>query len=670
MTVSDSNGLALVAIAIGLAAVALVWFRGRRSRTSLALAVVIGATASSLALARALTVQRSVQSRAHLLEAIPEHPLPDDHFVTSATCKACHPAQYATWHASYHRTMTQPATVGSVIANFDSRRLTAHGRRFTIARRGPEFWVEMLDPEWERAMIERGIDADTCRNAPRAWKRVVMTTGSHHMQTYWVAGERDGRLYNFPFVWLRGDERWAPRDDVFLRAPQYRRQFATWQDNCIECHSVGGEPHFDRETNTFDPKVGELGIACEACHGPAEHHIQVNHDPWRRYRYRHGDGDDSTVINPERLSVKAATQLCAQCHSMNIFRADPRTGGMRYRAGEELGLTRMVLHANDRQLGPGERGDWPRLEHHIRRQESTYLSDRFWTDGMTRVSGRENNAMVESACFEGGELSCLSCHSMHQSDPGDQLKPGMESDGACFQCHDSYRTKVSEHTHHPPESSGSACLNCHMPHTTYGLLKAIRSHLIDSPTVASTLATGRPNACNLCHLDRTLDWTAGRLHEWYGQPKPPEMAAAMLAGTDESEISAAILWAIKGDAGQRALIAWHMGWEPAQKASGRDWMGIYLGHLLADPYSAVRYIAYRSLKTLRGFEEFDYDFTAEPNLRSEARVAAVSQWVSTRPLSLDRTGRAVLVDTTGNFDPETLTRISRQRDDRPLDLRE
>jgi uncharacterized transporter YbjL len=50
MTVSDSNGLALVAIAIGLAAVALVWFRGRRSRTSLALAVVSGATASSPAL--------------------------------------------------------------------------------------------------------------------------------------------------------------------------------------------------------------------------------------------------------------------------------------------------------------------------------------------------------------------------------------------------------------------------------------------------------------------------------------------------------------------------------------------------------------------------------------------------------------------------------------------
>ena len=34
---------------------------------------------------------------------------------------------------------------------------------------------------------------------------------------------------------------------------------------------------------------------------------------------------------------------------------------------------------------------------------------------------------------------------------------------------------------------------------------------IESPDVATTLKTGRPNACNLCHLDKTLDWTAEHL---------------------------------------------------------------------------------------------------------------------------------------------------------------
>ena len=38
--------------------------------------------------------------------------------------------------------------------------------------------------------------------------------------------------------------------------------------------------------------------------------------------------------------------------------------------------------------------------------------------------------------------------------------------------------------------------------------ESIRSHQVSSPSVAESLPpVGRPNACNLCHLDRTLAWT-------------------------------------------------------------------------------------------------------------------------------------------------------------------
>ena len=57
-----------------------------------------------------------------------------------------------------------------------------------------------------------------------------------------------------------------------------------------------------------------------------------------------------------------------------------------------------------------------------------------------------------------------------------------------------------------------------MPHITYGLLKAIRSHQIDSLNVQTSLATGRPNACNLCHLDQTLAWTAEHLGQLLNDP--------------------------------------------------------------------------------------------------------------------------------------------------------
>jgi len=41
-------------------------------------------------------------------------------FTSSNSCRACHPAQYATWHASYHRTMTQVASPVTVVADFDN----------------------------------------------------------------------------------------------------------------------------------------------------------------------------------------------------------------------------------------------------------------------------------------------------------------------------------------------------------------------------------------------------------------------------------------------------------------------------------------------------------------------------------------------------------------------
>jgi hypothetical protein len=195
----------------------------------------------------------------------------------------------------------------------------------------------------------------------------------------------------------------------------------------------------------------------------------------------------------------------------------------------------------------------------------------------------------------------------------------MEGNQACVQCHTAYEANLEQHTHHRAGSSGSLCYNCHMPHTTYGLLKAIRSHTINSPSVKSSLATGRPNACNLCHLDKSLGWTADALAEWYRQPMETMSA-------EQTNISAAALWLLKGDAGQRALVAWHFGWGPAKAASGDAWMGRLLAEILVDPYSTVRYIAGRSLKGLPGFEEFSYDYIALPAERAKARERALELW--------------------------------------------
>jgi hypothetical protein len=38
-----------------------------------------------------------------------------------------------------------------------------------------------------------------------------------------------------------------------------------------------------------------------------------------------------------------------------------------------------------------------------------------------------------------------------------------------------------------------------------------------SPTDPAILATGMPNACNLCHLDKSLAWTQNALQKMWGQ---------------------------------------------------------------------------------------------------------------------------------------------------------
>ena len=643
-------GLLAAALLLGavLAAVPL-----RRPRLAVAILVAAGGAAAAgqeAAIAARRAAAASLTSRA------PAVGRPNEDFTSSKACRACHPDQYASWHRSFHRTMTQAATPEAVTGDFDGVRLGSRGREYNLESTDGELWVEMVDPVWERELLLTGRDPDGPADPPRVRRQVVMTTGSHHMQTYWVATGNGREVWNLPFVHLFEQDRWVPREDVFLRPPDERRFFAMWNNSCIDCHSTAGKVGFDFAAEVFDSRVAELGIACEACHGPAAEHVAANRDPLRRYRLHLTGAADPTIVQPERLDSRAASEVCGQCHGVSLSdEMDWLANGYRYRAGDELETTRDLVR-------PAVGSPADRLRELVAKSP-TAIASRFWPDGMVRVSGREYSGMLESGCFQRGELSCLSCHSLHSSDPDDQLGAGMDGDEACLQCHDSYREKIEAHTRHRPQSSGSRCYNCHMPHTTYGLLTAMRSHWIDSPSAASSVATGRPNACNLCHLDRTLAWSAKHLTEWYG-------AEPSTLPPPERSISAALLWLLTGDAGQRALIAWSMGWQPALEASGRAWLAPYLAHLLNDPYATVRFIAQRSLRSQSRYRTLAYDFIAPPADRIAAREAVLERWFELPLESLDRTGPELLIDAAGNLNYPLLQELGRRRDDTPLFLAE
>lgn len=604
----------------------------------------------------------------------------EDGFAGSDTCRACHPSQYASWHASYHRTMTQVATPATAQPRFDGQTVTAvQGRPMQLRSQDDRLFATFDDPDAEAVEGVR----------PRIERAVTMITGSHNQQVFWYATGHDRLLGQLPAAYLVAEQRWIPRRMAVLHPPGQGPLSETghWNSTCLVCHATHAKPQLDTPfgsepvwQQSVQTTATEFGIACESCHGPSAAHVAANRNPARRYGLHLRGGADDTVVQPTRLDPSRRSQVCGQCHSVWEFydsdgerRANSR--GLPYRPGDDLSASRFVAQ-------PTRNLDSPAMQA-LLADDSRFIRDAFWPDGKVRVSGREYNGLLESPCYAHATtpertLSCFSCHTLHKSTDDarsltawsdDQLSPAaaggaseaMQGNDACLQCHEPLRATVAAHTHHAEGSPGSRCFNCHMPYTTYGLLKTIRSHTISSPSVKESVEAGRPNACNLCHLNRTLGWTASTLEAWYGLSSPP-------LATDEQSVAASLLWLLKGDAGQRAIVSQAMAWPPAQAASGTGWMAPHLARLLDDPYDAVRLGAARSLRALPGFSTMAVDVTAPAPARRQAQLQVMAAW------SLARARQAspaeLLLTGTGDVDVPRVLALLQQRNNRRMLLRE
>jgi hypothetical protein len=542
---------------------------------------------------------------------------PPSGYTSSAACRSCHPSEYQSWHQSYHRSMTEVASAKSVRAPWAAVLNDEQGRQYRLFRRGVEFWVELPDPDRLAASVRQG---QLTASAPRVERRVLMTTGSHHYQGYWLPGLRGNELWQLPFVYLFESQRFLPRRAVFLEPPDDPPHWARWNSSCIQCHSVAGEPRHDLASDRFATRAAELGIACEACHGPGAEHVARQKNPLTRYQTRRAATGDASIVNPARLGAERASELCGQCHSYFVPNDAERwwQSGFThsYRPGDDLAGARRVL-------------DYQRDREHAVELVGSDLDSLFYADGSVRVGGREWNGLRLSACFARGQgerqISCLSCHQLHGGTRDAQLSDRALSNTACAACHPGPAAALQEHTHHSPDSSGSSCVNCHMPYTSYALLGGVRSHRITLPSSEPATRGLPPNACNSCHLDRSLAWTRGWLERWRGgaasprsEPLPEERDAAEPASLE----SAAALALLQGDAATRVVLAAQLGWAPARAASGSGWQPQLLLEALDDPYTAVRFVALRSLRSFPGFEDLRYDYLAAPEDRQRALLEA------------------------------------------------
>lgn len=579
--------------------------------------------------------------------------------VGSSVCQECHQDQHASWHKTYHRTMTQVASPQTIQANFDGQSQISWGQEFRFDRDGDDFLVTMPDLQWQADQMERGqLPAEFAGTPPTNQYKVVMATGSHNAQHYWVEGLKEEQPVRIPFVYLVNEKRLVPSHDAWLQAPDWwksRHYFehntGLWNRACSSCHSLAAAPGFDLETGDMRTQFAELGISCESCHGPGLEHAQFQQtqllalelDPNKAAAKSKVDNSkrrpDKTIVNPAHLSHRASTHLCGRCHSEFVQR-DPvnyMQRGLEFKPGKML-------------------GQWVKLSY-FGDGKAPWVPETYWPDGTQRVSGDEFLGTTASPCFLKGEMSCISCHSMHDSEPNKQLAEGMHSNQACLQCHEEMASNISEHTHHAADSTGSNCMNCHMPHTAYAFLAAQRTHRIDSPSVDNSVEFGKPNACNLCHLDKSLDWTAQQLKSWYDIDTKSELPA------ESKQQSAAAKWMLSGNAVQRAVTGWHFGWEPALQASGRDWQPRLLAEELDDSYSVIRKIAQRSLTRFSEFESLKYDFIGPPEQRRQVRDAVIERWKKSE--TAQETLRRILNDTDSDRQVE---KFLKNQDKSPLGL--
>ncbi len=522
-------------------------------------------------------------------------------YVGSAACAVCHPDHHTSWRRTFHATMTQRASPATVQGEFDGRTVRYGRDAVRPFRNGERFCMELPAANGEKRVAD-----------------IALTVGSRRYQQYFERQERgDGFAFvRLPILWHNALQRWLPLETVFLGpdAEGLGHNASVWNENCIFCHNTGPMPRLLHQRDAarlidgsrFDSEVGELGIACESCHGPGGQHAASKRSPLARM----SGLDNYLIVDPKQLDQERAVGLCGQCHGARLPEPLSRmdawfTTGPTFRAGDRLADHVAPIRRDTPVRGGGD----PEL-----------FALRFWGDGTPRLTAYEYQGVTASKCYLGGKLTCQSCHAMHAGDPRGQLRPDRAGNALCTQCHAAIARDVQAHTHHAPDGSGSSCVACHMPKIVFGILEVHRSHRIDSPDPARDAAAGRPHACTLCHLDQNLAWSASAMRRWWGVRYQDPVRRADGAPLELAD-AAANLFA--GDAAARAVAAKAFG-EPGvvygrdHEAAVRAWLAVTMG----DGYPSVRFLAQRSLRAIEsrspyGIEALlkDVDHTAGPDAR-------------------------------------------------------
>lgn len=420
----------------------------------------------------------------------------DVKYVGSNACRRCHEDQYASWQKALHLKMTRGAAQSEILGDFRAgTHLEKNGRAYDMFSRDGRYFITVR---------RRGTDPETFE--------VHYTLGARRFQGY-LSKLPDGRIYVLPAFWHVETNQWVDFKEITPLPDDEHDYRQIWNVNCFNCHATNLARNFDRQTLTFGTTWTEMGIGCEACHGPGGDHIRLTEE-WEVNPVSKPAYDTSTknrhlgkflrIFSPRTAGRRQVFDMCGYCHGNKTNYFPGFKPGDIY---EDYALPFLISEPIPREDPQGD----------------------YWPDGRPTRFNRPQ-ALTASGCFMKGQAVCTDCHRGHGSPHDHALKLPLElSDGLCTQCHKllSEGTALRSHTRHAPESAGSRCVECHMSDVNWRLLNRRRDHTFSPPVPELTAAYGTPNPCTTCHDERTPEWAAQKMDEWFGPEDRARRSAAV-----------------------------------------------------------------------------------------------------------------------------------------------
>jgi predicted CXXCH cytochrome family protein len=405
----------------------------------------------------------------------------------------------------------QVASDETVLGDFEDARFAHFPVVTRFFRKDEEFYVNTEGPD--------GRTADF---------RVPYVFGVEPLQQILVELP-GGRLQALGIAWdtqrgqwfdLYPDERFEPGDPL-----HWTGRLQRWNTMCAECHSTQLRRGYDVEGGVYQTSWAEIDVGCQACHGPGEAHVR-----WAEALAGAAApeaADDGLVVHFDAADARGEIETCAPCHSR------------RHRIRSE------------------ERPGRPLLDGYV---PATLREGLYHADGQIDGEVYVYGSFAQSRMYQRG-VRCTDCHDPHD------LTLREEGNALCTRCHQQqpdprFPTLARKtydgpaHHFHPAGSEAARCVACHMPARTYMEVDPRRDHSFRVPRPDLSVTLGTPNACTGCHADRSPQWAADAVADWYGpeRQRSPHYGEAIAAGRRGAPEAGRALVALAGDAEQPAIV--------------------------------------------------------------------------------------------------------------------